>query len=105
MGCKAYSHKSDGKLEPKSNKFVFLGYQKGTKGYKLWDRDSSGVRIIISRDVVFNEFVFPCKDTNNDASISGAILEDFNLTGGAQFKVELNVGPLNLHPSVQNTKP
>ena len=27
VGCEAYSHKSDGKLEPRSTRCVFLGYQ------------------------------------------------------------------------------
>ena len=40
---------------------MFVGYQEGTKGYRLWDRHSGGVKIIISRDVIFNEAKFPCK--------------------------------------------
>ena len=44
----------------------FLGYQEGSKGYRLWDKDSGGVRIIVSRDVVFNELVFPCKCINSE---------------------------------------
>ena len=35
IGCEAYSHKSYGKLESRSNRYVFLGYQDGTKGYRL----------------------------------------------------------------------
>ena len=62
--CKAYAHQSEGKLDPRSIKCVFVGYQEGTKGYRLWDRQSGGVKIIISRDVIFNENVFPCKTLN-----------------------------------------
>ena len=36
FGCEAYAHQSDGKLEPRSKKCVFVGYQEGTKGYRLW---------------------------------------------------------------------
>ena len=61
FGCAAYVHTREGKLEPRSLKCVFLGYHDGTKGYRLWKRNTPGVRIIISRDVVFNELTFPCK--------------------------------------------
>ncbi|GAB2300656.1 hypothetical protein Dimus_038630 [Dionaea muscipula] len=65
FGCAAYMHKSDGKLNPRSTKCVFLGYQEGTKGYRLWDKGASGFKIMISRDVIFNENEFPCKADNN----------------------------------------
>ena len=32
-----------------------LRLSKGVKGYRLWNKESSGIKIIISRDVVFNE--------------------------------------------------
>lgn len=41
------------KLDPKSRQCIFLGYQKGMKGYKLWD--SKANKVVISRDVVFDE--------------------------------------------------
>ncbi|KAL0315451.1 UNVERIFIED_CONTAM: Retrovirus-related Pol polyprotein from transposon TNT 1-94 [Sesamum radiatum] len=40
--------------------FVFLMKQKGVKGYRLWVRDQPGLRVVISRNVVFNESEFPC---------------------------------------------
>ena len=49
FGCEAYAHQLEGKLDPRAIKCVFVGYQDGTKGYKLWDRTSSGVKIIISK--------------------------------------------------------
>ncbi|GAB2275344.1 hypothetical protein Dimus_039125 [Dionaea muscipula] len=61
FGCLAYAHRSEGKLEPRAVKCVFLGYQEGTKGYRLWERSSGGVKILVSRDVTFNENEFPCK--------------------------------------------
>ena len=63
FGCAAYAHHREGKLDPRSIRCVLVGYQQqqGTKGYRLWDRDSKGIKIIISRDVVFDEKNFPCK--------------------------------------------
>ncbi|KAL2525883.1 Uncharacterized protein Adt_10937 [Abeliophyllum distichum] len=60
FGCTAFSHQSEGKLEPRARKCVFLGYPERVKRYKLWDRSQSGVKIIISRDVKFNESKMPC---------------------------------------------
>ena len=55
FGCTTYVHQSEGKLEQRSIKCIFLGYPEGIKGYRLWNKESPGVKIIISRDVVFNE--------------------------------------------------
>lgn len=35
FGCAAYSHQSIGKLEPRSQKYVFIRYPEGVKGYRL----------------------------------------------------------------------
>lgn len=55
FGCAAYSHQSIGKLEPRAQKCVFLGYPDGVKGYRLWSKEVKGFRIINSRDVTFDE--------------------------------------------------
>lgn len=56
FGCPAYAHVRDGKLEPRAKKCVFLGYAHGVKGYRLWCiEDPSSPKIIISRDVKFDE--------------------------------------------------
>jgi len=36
FGCTAYIHVDEGKLKPRSEKGIFLGYPKGVKGYKVW---------------------------------------------------------------------
>ena len=41
------------KLSDRSKKMVFLGYEPGTKGYRLYDPDRR--RLVISRDVLFEE--------------------------------------------------
>lgn len=65
FGCSAYAHIKEGKLDPRSIRCIFLGYQTGVKGYRMWDSDTLGIKIIISRDVVFNEKEFPYKTNNN----------------------------------------
>jgi Reverse transcriptase (RNA-dependent DNA polymerase)/GAG-pre-integrase domain/Integrase core domain len=41
------------KLDPKSKKCNFLGYNSGVKGYRLWDPEAG--KLIVSRDVIFDE--------------------------------------------------
>ncbi|XP_074306515.1 uncharacterized protein LOC141641765 [Silene latifolia] len=53
FGSTAYYHVSEGKLEPRAKKGVFVGYGDGVKGYRIWS-PSEG-RIILSRNVVFDE--------------------------------------------------
>ena len=54
--CPTYVHipnEERSKLNAKSRLCIFLGYQKGVKGFKLWDPKAN--KVVISRDVVFNE--------------------------------------------------
>jgi hypothetical protein len=56
FGCIAYAHVTDlqrKKLDPKSIKCVHLGVSEESKAYKLYDPASK--RIIVSRDVIFDE--------------------------------------------------
>ena len=56
FGCPTYVHipsEEQSKLDPKSRQCVFLRYRKGFKGYKF--RDSKAKKVVISRDVVFDE--------------------------------------------------
>ena len=55
FGCSAYMHVSEGKLEPRARKCIFLGYASGVKGYRLWCPDPKSPKFVISRDVTFNE--------------------------------------------------
>ena len=47
FGCPAYAHMNDGKLEPRAKKCIFLGYALGTKGNRLWCRDSKSLRLSV----------------------------------------------------------
>ena len=56
FGCLVYVHipiEERLKLDSKSKKCIFLGFEKGVKGYKLWDPVAQ--KVVISRDVVFNK--------------------------------------------------
>ncbi|CAM9000445.1 unnamed protein product [Rhodiola kirilowii] len=94
FGCAAYAHNREGKLDPRSLRCVFLGYQPGTKGYRLWERNTRGVKIIVSKDVVFNEVVFPCKqaqvapaqpsEPSTSNEVESSLLPLFPATAGGQ---------------------
>ncbi|GJR52308.1 retrotransposon protein, putative, ty1-copia subclass [Tanacetum coccineum] len=62
FGCVAYSYVNQGKLKPRAIKCIFLGYLDGVKGYRLWRLYDVKPKIIIRRDVVFNESLM-YKDT------------------------------------------
>nr|GEV99816.1 retrotransposon protein, putative, Ty1-copia subclass [Tanacetum cinerariifolium] len=81
FGCVAYSHVNQEKLKPKAIKCIFLGYPDGVKGYRLWRLDDVKPKIIISRDVVFNESLM-----YND-TLKGAGAADFGKE--VKFEVEL----------------
>jgi hypothetical protein len=56
FGCEAYAHKpieTRMKLEPKSTKCVFVGYNLESKGYKSIVLENR--KLIISQNVIFNE--------------------------------------------------
>ena len=56
FGCDAYAHipsENRKKLDPKAQKCVLVGYQRGTKGYRLWNHATG--KLVVSRDVSFNE--------------------------------------------------
>ncbi|KAG8503721.1 hypothetical protein CXB51_001724 [Gossypium anomalum] len=67
FGCPAYAHIDNGQLEPRSIKCVFLGYKTDVKGYKSWCPENR--KVVISRDVVFDETVMlpnlSLKDSSN----------------------------------------
>ena len=57
FGCEAYAFtpkNQRSKLDPRSNKCIFVGYDDVTKWYRLWDPTSH--KIVISRDVIFYEY-------------------------------------------------
>ena len=65
FGCATYVHQNERKLKPRALKCIFLGYLQGVKGYRLWVKDGRGFKTINSRDVILNEFDFPCLKVEN----------------------------------------
>ncbi|KAE8707195.1 putative ribonuclease H protein [Hibiscus syriacus] len=73
FGCPAYVHvpaDERSKLDAKSEESIFLGYKTGVKGFKFWDPIAK--KIVISRDVVFDEQLMlqQKKDMTVDYSIA-----------------------------------
>ena len=56
FGCPAYYHVKDSKLDPRAKKSIFLGFNLGVKGNRLWCTETK--KIIHSWDVTFNESEF-----------------------------------------------
>lgn len=61
-GCLCYvnnQHAGGDQFAPKGSRCMLIGYPSGQKAYKLYDLDNH--KIVVSRDVVFQEHVFPFK--------------------------------------------
>ena len=78
FGCQAYAHIKQSKLDARALRCVFLGYQPGVKGYRLWCVEPGNHKIIISRDVIFSESVMPFK---RDQSTEGSDVADSSTPG------------------------
>lgn len=69
FGCLAYAHNKNtagDKFASRSQRSILLGYPSGTKGWKLFDLEQETV--FISRDVEFQENVFPFLDRQSSSS-------------------------------------
>ncbi|GJU27513.1 putative reverse transcriptase domain-containing protein [Tanacetum coccineum] len=75
LGCVAYPHDKQGKLEPRAVKCVLLGYPEGVKGYRLYRLDDESPKIVTSRNVVFNESVM-YKDKLKDSGAGDKSIEE-----------------------------
>ena len=56
FGCEAYAltpKNKCSKLDPRSKKCIFVGYDDVMKGYRLWDPTSH--KIVSRKDVIFDE--------------------------------------------------
>jgi hypothetical protein len=77
FGCACYPNTSataPHKLSPRSTRCLFLGYSPDHKGYRCLDLTSH--RIIISRQVVFDEDVFPLADSTSPTDLDSLLESD-----------------------------
>ena len=65
-----------GETWTKDVKFVFIGYPKGVKDYRLWVIDAHRVKIIVSIDVSFNENEMYAKTINANEENSSENTKD-----------------------------
>ncbi|GKA61462.1 retrovirus-related pol polyprotein from transposon TNT 1-94 [Tanacetum coccineum] len=74
FGCHAYYHVSEGKLETRGEKGIFMGYGDGVKGYRIWSPFKR--RVIFSRDVTFNEdYLFRMKQDPIESKLEDGVSE------------------------------
>lgn len=61
FGCKAYIHTHKdtriNKLQPKTTVMIFVRYELGIKGYRIWNPTTQS--IVVARDATFDENSFP----------------------------------------------
>ncbi|XP_074264300.1 uncharacterized protein LOC141586560 [Silene latifolia] len=70
IGCQCFAlipSKQRDKFQSKGRRCVFIGYPHGQKAYKLFDLDTQ--KILISRDVEFQEHVFPYKSNKTKTTM------------------------------------
>jgi hypothetical protein len=92
FGCACWPHLrayNKTKLSFRSKECVFLGYSSLHKGYKYLDHESG--RVYVSRDVIFDEHVFPFHRDSNQSSSTNSHSCDMNLDN---YSVILSNDPL-----------
>jgi hypothetical protein len=70
FGCKAFVYVPEDKrkkLDPKVIEMMLIGYELGSKGYRLWN--SSTQAIILSHDVMFDKCSFPSKESSTPSAL------------------------------------
>ncbi|MCO5611255.1 hypothetical protein L7F22_065507 [Adiantum nelumboides] len=82
FGCNAYIHvpyELRTKLDPKAEKFIFVGYSIEQKGYKYYNLVTHHVRV--SRDVVFDEMATWYADVKDDigTDVNKSVAENLNV--------------------------
>lgn len=69
LGCQALVHvpkTQRRKLDPCARDLILVGYETGSKSYRLWDPNSR--KIVVSLDFTFNESNFPLRESLKQAT-------------------------------------
>ncbi|KAJ0865267.1 putative RNA-directed DNA polymerase [Helianthus annuus] len=97
FGCPAYGLKPKHlrkKLEARSKKYVFVGYCPKSKAYRLFDVDT--MKIVVSRDVIFDELSKWKKSENDSTGMPKEVAHvDVNLVGDIEYEVGESSGSPN----------
>jgi len=68
FGYTIYYHVNEGELEPRAKMAIFVGYEDGVKGYRIWSKSKR--RVILSRNIAFD------KNYMFNPTVKFTILED-----------------------------
>jgi len=74
FGCLAWAHCNQGPLEPRAVRCVYVGIDPQRKGWRLWCLKKK--KVIVSRDVVFRETVFPFKKSEEKSEMKFSVDDD-----------------------------
>lgn len=70
FGCDAYFHVTESKLDARAKKAIFVGFNTGVKGYRLWCPELK--KLVLSKDVTFNEMNL-LKVKNHDVDVENDV--------------------------------
>ena len=106
FGCMAYAHIPDcqrNKLDKKAEKFRFVGYRLNSKDYRLMNEKTT--KVVISRDVIFNENDFWVNKTEAETIIPTVVNDqvdsDENDTQPNRPVGEIHQSIMQRHPPVR----
>ena len=95
FGCRAIVHipkamRKKGKLSPRAFQGVMIGYSQTQKGYRILNPDTN--EVTVSRDVDFDEDVFPFKE--DVLNSSGGLSIERSDKSGEEYGIDLSEFPL-----------
>lgn len=93
FGCRSYvlnTSPERKKWAPRAMECIFLGYDTTSKGFRNYHRSTR--KIIISKDVRFDELTFPCAPPAHDSSASGQLAQPDWITAIDQADLRPNSG-------------
>ena len=90
FGTLAYAHVKKDKLDARAKKCLFLGYAEGVKGYMLWRLGPNSFKLIINRDVTFDETRMGMYSENSECGKEKTHIEVKPFTDKVQENTPIN---------------